>query len=235
MKQLAKNKALVMFSGGQDSAICLAAALAKYDHVETVGFIYGQRHEVELAARLRLREQFLQQPHYTHKLGQDTQLPLQALSEIGDTAMTADIDFADGEDQLPNSFVPGRNLAFLVMAGALAYRRDCGVLVGGMCQTDYSGYPDCREDSLEAQMQALRLGMECNFSLDTPLMFLTKAQSWELASELGGDWLIDLILEESHSCYRGERGARHPWGYGCGTCPACELRAAGWQRYKESL
>ncbi len=230
------SRALLLFSGGQDSAICLAWALTKFEHVETIGFEYGQRHHVGLQARQNIRSCLTQQsPEWAKRLGQDHLLDLSILSELGSTGMTDEVEIKMTDTGLPNTFVPGRNLAFLVSAAALAYRRNIGVLVGGMCETDYSGYPDCRAEALEAQLKALQLGMETDFALETPLMSLTKAQSWQLADELGGDSLVKLINEHSHTCYIGKRDVRHEWGYGCSTCPACELRAKGWQDYKAGI
>ncbi len=229
------HSALVLFSGGQDSATCLAWALDRFERVETVGFDYGQRHSVELQAREVVRERLAKGfPNWRERLGADHRVALGALSDLGETAMTADVAFAAEASGLPNTFVPGRNLAFLVLAGALAYRRGQGVLVGGMCQTDYSGYPDCREEAVQAQARALRLGMDLDLAVETPLMQLTKAESWALADRLGGQALTDLIIEDTHTCYRGERGQRHDWGYGCGECPACELRAKGWREWQAS-
>ncbi|MEO1311806.1 MAG: 7-cyano-7-deazaguanine synthase QueC [Pseudomonadota bacterium] len=231
-RSLSRDRALVLFSGGQDSAVCLAWALDRFAAVETVGFAYGQRHEVELAARARVRAEIVRRfPAWGPKLGPDEMVDLSALGALSETALTRETAIAMDETGLPNTFVPGRNLAFLVFAGALAYRRDCGVLVGGMCETDYSGYPDCRRDALDAQEAALRLGMESDLEIATPLMALDKADTWALAEELGGAALIDLILEETHTCYRGVRAERHAWGYGCGECPACVLRARGWSGY----
>ncbi|WP_306251259.1 7-cyano-7-deazaguanine synthase QueC [Parvularcula sp. IMCC14364] len=231
--KLDQAKTLVLFSGGQDSATCLAWSLARYKYVETIGFDYGQRHDVELVARQRVRGAIQEQfPAWRDRLGPDHLLDLSFLSAIGETGMTADIEIMTTEAGLPNTFVPGRNLAFLTAAAALAYRRDLGVLVGGMCQTDYSGYPDCRDDTLQAQMHALNLGMETDLSLQTPLMYLTKAESWHLAEELGGQKLIEIMLEETHTCYLGDRSVRYEYGYGCGTCPACSLREKGWLQYR---
>ncbi|PZR11328.1 MAG: 7-cyano-7-deazaguanine synthase QueC [Azospirillum brasilense] len=226
---LSGDGALVLFSGGQDSATCLAWALDRFAHVETLGFDYGQRHRVELECRdtfrRRLAERF---PHWAAKLGPDHTLPLEALSQVSDTAMTAEIAIRMREDGLPNTFVPGRNLLFVTFAAALAYRRGLRHLVGGMCETDYSGYPDCRDDTLKALQVAINLGMERRFVLHTPLMWRDKPATWRLARDLGGQELVEMILEDSHTCYLGDRTHRHPWGYGCGTCPACELRARGW-------
>ncbi len=234
--QLDQTKTLVLFSGGQDSATTFAYALSRYDSVETVGFDYGQRHIVEMEARQNLRKKISAEfPDWKKKLGPDHLLDLSVLSQLGETGMTADIEIKMTAAGLPNTFVPGRNLAFLTIAAALAYRRNIGVLAGGMCETDYSGYPDCRADALAAQLETLRLGMDADFSLETPLMYLTKGATWKLAEDLGGMQLIDLIVEESHTCYLGERGARHEWGYGCRTCPACELRAQGWQEYQGAI
>ena len=227
------TSALVLFSGGQDSTTCLAHALARYPRVETLGFDYGQRHSVELQARLvvlrKLRERF---PAWSERLGEDHLLDLAVLGKVSETSLTRDMAFRMEESGLPNTFVPGRNLAFLTFAAALAYRRGLRHIVGGMCETDFSGYPDCRDDTIKALQVALNLGMERRFVLHTPLMWIDKAQTWALAEELGGRPLVDLIVEESHTCYLGERGERHDWGYGCGTCPACDLRAKGFSRYR---
>ena len=225
--------ALVLFSGGQDSSTCLAWALERHARVETVGFDYGQRHAVEMQARQAVlagvRARF---PHWAGRLGEDHVLDLRGFGAVAQSALTADRAIEMTERGLPSTFVPGRNLAFFVHAAALADRRGLLSLVGGMCETDFSGYPDCRRDTLDAMQATLRLGMARDFAIDTPLMRLTKAETWALAYRLGGDPLIELILEESHTCYRGERGRRHAWGYGCGTCPACELRARGWAEWR---
>lgn len=230
------DTALVLFSGGQDSATCLAWALEHYATVETIGFTYGQRHNVEMDARQTVRDKIVEAfPAWGAKLGPDTVVDLGFLSALGETGMTADVAIKMEENGLPNTFVPGRNLAFLVSAGALAYRRGCDALVGGMCETDYSGYPDCRDAAIQAQAQALRLGMDLSVEVETPLMHLSKAATWKLAHELGGDALVALIEEETHTCYLGDREHRHTWGYGCGQCPACELRAAGHTAWRASL
>ncbi|MBN4095470.1 MULTISPECIES: 7-cyano-7-deazaguanine synthase QueC [Methylobacterium] len=224
--------ALVLFSGGQDSATCLAWALDQFDHVETLGFDYGQRHRVELDRRAALRAGTTAlDPAWAARLGEDHTLALDALGQVSETALTREAAIGYEASGLPNTFVPGRNLVFLTFAAALAYRRGLRHVVGGMCETDYSGYPDCRDDTIKALQVALNLGMERRFVLHTPLMWLDKAQTWELAESLGGRALVDLIVEESHTCYLGERGQRHPWGYGCGTCPACRLRADGYARF----
>lgn len=224
--------ALVLFSGGQDSATCLAWALDRFDHVETLGFDYGQRHRVELDRRAALRAGTTAlDPAWASRLGDDHTLALDALGQVSETALTREAAIGYEASGLPNTFVPGRNLVFLTFAAALAYRRGLRHVVGGMCETDYSGYPDCRDDTIKALQVALNLGMERRFVLHTPLMWLDKAQTWELAESLGGRALVDLIVEESHTCYLGERGQRHPWGYGCGTCPACRLRADGYARF----
>lgn len=224
--------ALVLFSGGQDSTVCLAWALDRYERVETVGFDYGQRHSVELAARrevrARLGERF---PHWAARLGEDHVLEMRGFGAVAQSALTADRAIELTEKGLPSTFVPGRNLAFFVYAAALADRRGLPHLVGGMCETDFSGYPDCRRETLDAMQSALNLGMAQDFRIETPLMWLTKAETWGLAKTLGGETLTDLIVEDSHTCYLGERGTLHPWGHGCGTCPACELRARGWQEW----
>ncbi len=227
------RQALVLFSGGQDSATCLAWALARYDRVETVAFDYGQRHRIELDARLHvLRELRASFPQWSARLGEDHLLDLKVLGQVGDTAMTSDRAIEMQANGLPNTFVPGRNLLFLTLAAALGYRRQLEVLVGGMCETDFSGYPDCRDDTIKSQQVTLSLGLGTRVVIETPLMWRDKAATWQLARDLGGDALVDLIVEYSHTCYLGERGARHDWGYGCGTCPACALRAAGWMRWK---
>jgi 7-cyano-7-deazaguanine synthase len=232
MRKLDPKRALVLFSGGQDSSIALAWALDRYQHVETVGFDYGQRHSIELGARSAVRKGMADAfPAWAAKLGPDTAVSAAGLKDLGETAMTHETEIALGEDGLPTTFVPGRNLVFLALAGGLAYRRNLGALVAGMCEADFSGYPDCRLSALEMQLEALRLGMDANFELETPLMHIDKAESWRLAERLGGKTLVAIINELSHTCYRGVRGARHDWGYGCGDCPACELRARGWAAY----
>ena len=225
--------ALVMFSGGQDSTTCLALALSKYDRVETLGFDYGQRHHVELQARHTVRAQLAAQfPQWAHKLGEDHVLTLDVLQQIGGSSLTDDVAFAMQADGLPNTFVPGRNLVFLTLAGALAYRRGLQVIVTGVCETDFSGYPDCRDDTMKAMQLALNLGLAQRLRIETPLMWIDKAATWRLAEQLGGAALVELIVEHTHTCYQGERGARHAWGYGCGECPACSLRARGWAGYR---
>ncbi len=225
-------RALVLFSGGQDSSVCLAWALSRYGHVETVGFDYGQRHAVEMAARQVVRRQMAAiAPAWGDRLGEDHVLDMRGFGAIGETAMTADRAFEITEKGLPNTFVPGRNLVFLTYAAALAARRGLRDLVGGMCETDFSGYPDCRRDTLDALEASLNLGMAQDFRIRTPLMRLTKAQTWALSRTLGGPALVELIVDESHTCYRGERGRRHAWGHGCGDCPACDLRARGWAEW----
>ena len=224
--------ALVLFSGGQDSTTCLAQALSKYERVETVGFDYGQRHSVELQARLVvLREIRSQFPQWAHKLGQDHLLDLAVLGQVSETSLTRDTAFKMESSGLPNTFVPGRNLLFLTLAAALAYRRDLQVLVTGVCETDFSGYPDCRDDTMKAMQLALSLGMDKRFLIETPLMWIDKAATWALAEALGGQALVQLIIEHTHTCYLGDREHRHAWGYGCGQCPACELRLRGYAAY----
>ena len=227
------TSALVLFSGGQDSATCLAWALSRYERVETVGFDYGQRHAVEL----QCRETFLvalkrSHPQWTGRLGTDRVLDLGILGQVSDTALTQDRSIAFASSGLPTTFVPGRNLLFLTLAAAVGYRRGLSVLVGGMCETDYSGYPDCRDETLKALQVALSLGLDSRFVVETPLMWLDKAATWRLAEQLGGTALVDLILEETHTCYLGDRKQRHAWGYGCGSCPACELRRKGYEAYR---
>ncbi|MGJ4956527.1 7-cyano-7-deazaguanine synthase QueC [Bradyrhizobium sp. HKCCYLRH2015] len=224
--------ALVLFSGGQDSTTCLAWALDRFARVETIGFAYGQRHAIELACRDRLVEGIARlRPDWAAKLGDSHTLDIPTLAAISETALTRDVAIEMGADGLPNTFVPGRNLVFLTFAAALAYRRGIRHIVGGMCETDYSGYPDCRDETIKALQNALSLGMARAFELHTPLMWLSKAATWQLAHDLGGTGLVDLIRDQSHTCYLGERGARHDWGHGCGQCPACELRAKGWREY----
>ena len=223
----------MLFSGGQDSTVCLAWALERYGRVETVGFDYGQRHGVEMQAREQVRARIVERfPEWAARLGPDHRLDLRGFGAVAESALTADRAIEMTERGLPSTFVPGRNLVFFVYAAALADRRGLARMVGGMCETDYSGYPDCRRDTLDAMQQALNLGMDQGFTIETPLMWLTKAQTWGLAQRLGGAPLVDLILEDTHTCYLGERGQRHPWGYGCGQCPACELRANGYERYR---
>jgi 7-cyano-7-deazaguanine synthase len=227
-----EDAALVLFSGGQDSATCLAWALHRFAHVETIGFDYGQRHSVELEVRDRFRARIAHDfPAWGAKLGEDHVLRLDALRAVSDTALTRDTEIAMQADGLPNTFVPGRNLLFVTLAAALAYRRGLKHLVAGMCETDYSGYPDCRDDTLKALQVAINLGMERRFVLHTPLMWRDKAATWLLAEQLGDVPLLEAILEDTHSCYLGDRTQRHPWGYGCGTCPACELRRRGWESW----
>jgi 7-cyano-7-deazaguanine synthase len=227
--------ALVLFSGGQDSTTCLADALDRYERVETLGFEYGQRHRIEMdvrqTVRAQLRERF---PAWAPRLGDDHLLSVDSLSQIGGSSLTDEVAFAMQADGLPNTFVPGRNLLFLTLAGALAYRRGLQVIVTGVCETDYSGYPDCRDDTMKAMQLALSLGLDRRLVIETPLMWIDKAQTWAMAYRLGGDALVNLIVEETHTCYQGDRTQRHAWGYGCGACPACELRAAGWARYVEA-
>ena len=225
--------ALVLFSGGQDSTACLAWALARYARVETVGFDYGQRHRIELDCRLAVRDQLATHfPHWADRLGLDHLLDLRLLGQLSDSALTSERAIEMAANGLPNTFVPGRNLLFLTFAATLAYRRSASVLVGGMCETDYSGYPDCRDNTLKAMQVALSLGLDAPMVVETPLMWLNKAQTWALAAGLGGQALTDLIVEHTHTCYLGERGMRHAWGHGCGQCPACRLRAAGHQAWQ---
>ena len=225
----------MLFSGGQDSTTCLAQALSMFERVETLGFDYGQRHSVEMAVRSTVREQLAQRfPQWAARLGEDHVLSLDVLKQIGGSSLTDDVAFAMQADGLPNTFVPGRNLLFLTLAGALAYRRGLTVIVTGVCETDYSGYPDCRDDTMKAQQLALNLGLERRLRIDTPLMWLDKTQTWQLAHGLGGDALVELIRVETHTSYQGTRDALHEWGYGCGSCPACELRASGWKNWRAS-
>lgn len=226
------NRALVLFSGGQDSTTCLAWALARYAKVETIGFDYGQRHAIELSVRPALLQKMRKLSlDWDSRLGDDHLIDLSLLAHISDTALTRDVEIAMLDNGLPNTFVPGRNLLFMTVAATVAYRRGLDVLVGGMCETDFSGYPDCRDDTMKALQVALNLGMATRLKLETPLMWIDKAATWRLARELGGQPLVDLIREETHTCYLGERGALHDWGHGCGACPACELRARGYRQF----
>jgi 7-cyano-7-deazaguanine synthase len=230
--QPSPDGALVLFSGGQDSTVCLAWALQRFARVETVGFDYGQRHAVELLMRPRLREKLAAlRPEWAARLGEDHVLKLDALGAVSDTALTRETTIEMAASGLPTTFVPGRNLVFLTFAGALAYRRALRHLVAGMCETDYSGYPDCRDDTIKAMQVALGLGMERRFVIHTPLMWIDKAATFALAESIGGKEFFDLVIEETHSCYLGDRAQRHAWGYGCGECPACTLRAEGFARF----
>jgi 7-cyano-7-deazaguanine synthase len=228
------DTALVLFSGGQDSTVCLAWALERFARVETIGFDYGQRHVVELTMRPAIRERLARlRPGWAERLGDDHVIRLDALAAISETALTRDMAIELGGNGLPTTFVPGRNLIFLSFAGALAYRRGAKHLVAGMCETDYSGYPDCRDDTIKAMQVALGLGMDRRFVLHTPLMWIDKAATFAMAEEIGGKPLLDLVIESTHSCYQGDRTHRHAWGYGCGSCPACKLRADGYRRFVE--
>ncbi|MDI7774440.1 7-cyano-7-deazaguanine synthase QueC [Asticcacaulis sp. EMRT-3] len=231
----AARSALVLFSGGQDSSVCLAWALAHYERVETVGFDYGQRHSIEMTTRQTVLTKFRDvYPLAQTRLGEDHVCDLRGFGAVAESALTRESEIVMTERGLPSSFVPGRNLAFFVYAAAVADRRGIDHLVGGMCETDYSGYPDCRKNTLEAMEQALRLGVERPFSIETPLMYLDKAQTWALSRDLGGQALIDLIIEDTHTCYMNDRTHRHPWGYGCGDCPACQLRKTGFEHFLEA-
>ncbi len=226
------GNALVLFSGGQDSTVCLAWALARFGTVETIGFDYGQRHAVELEARVAVREAIGDRfPQWAPRLGEDWMLDIRAFGAIGDSALTRRRAIEMTAKGLPSTYVPGRNLVFFTYAAAVADRRGSAALVGGMCETDFSGYPDCRRETLDAMERALNLGMEQTFLIHTPLMKLTKAQTWALAKGLGGDELVDIVVEHSHTCYLGDREHRHDWGRGCGECPACQLRARGWSEW----
>lgn len=230
---MSDTKALVLFSGGQDSTVCLAWALERYTHVETVGFDYGQRHRVELDQRRSILERLPGlAPAWAGRLGPDHVLALPTLGAISETSLTRDVAFEITASGLPNTFVPGRNLLFFTYAAALAWRRGIVRLVGGMCETDFSGYPDCRNDTLSALGQALALGMDRPFAIETPLMWLTKAETWSLAHSLGGQRLVDLIVSDTVTCYLGDQTTRHDWGAGCGRCPSCELRAKGWNEWR---
>ena len=233
MTEPSERAALVLFSGGQDSTVWLASALTRYDRGETIGFDYGQRHRVELDQRGKviaaLRARF---PDWAARLGEDHRLSLPTLAQISETSLTRETAIEMTASGLPSTFVPGRNLLFFTYAAALAYRRGIATLVGGMCETDYSGYPDCRNDTLQTLARALTLGLDRPVAIDTPLMYIDKAGTWALAETLGGAALVDIIIEKTHSCYLGDRATRHPWGYGCGSCPACELRANGFARWQ---
>jgi 7-cyano-7-deazaguanine synthase len=230
---LDQNGALVLFSGGQDSTTCLAWALDRFSYVETIAFDYRQRHIIELTCRQMIREELARRfPKWSKRLGEDHSVDLGFLGTISDTALTRDVEIRMLENKLPSTFVPGRNILFLTIAACVAYRRGLKHIIGGMCEKDFSGYPDCRDDTIKALQAALNLGMEARFVLHTPLMWIDKAQTWTLADELGGNELVNLIVEHTHTCYHGDRTHRHEWGYGCGTCPACQLRADGFTRYQ---
>jgi 7-cyano-7-deazaguanine synthase len=226
-------RALVLFSGGQDSTTCLAWALERFAQVETIGFDYGQRHRIEMDVRLEtLREMRAAFPQWRSKLGEDHIVDLAVLGQISDTALTRDVAIAHEKNGLPNTFVPGRNLLFLTFAATVAYRRGLTVLVGGMCETDFSGYPDCRDNTMKAMQVALSLGLDQKLRVETPLMWIDKADTWALAETLGGAALTNLVIEHTHTCYNGVRDAVHAWGYGCGECPACELRKTGFEKWQ---
>src|SRR5262249_20918776 len=229
------DTALVLFSGGQDSTVCLAWALERFASVETIGFDYGQRHRAELDVRERLRARLAaMRPAWAERLGEDHLVKLDALAAISETALTREVAIEIADGGLPTTFVPGRNLVFLAFAGALAYRRGAKHLVAGMCETDFSGYPDCRDDTIKAMQLALNLGMERRFVIHTPLMWIDKAATFAMAYDIGGQQLVDLLIEDTHTCYLGDRSQRHDWGYGCASCPACRLRAEGFARWKAS-
>lgn len=230
--ELSDRSALVLFSGGQDSTTTLAWALERYDHVETVGFDYGQRHAVELEVRSVVADGLrVGLPEWSGRLGEDHMIDLQVLGQISETSLTGGMAIAMADDGLPNTFVPGRNLIFLTFAAAIAYRRGIRHIVTGVCETDYSGYPDCRDDTIKAMQLALNLGMDTRFVLHTPLMWINKAETWSLAEQLGGNQLVEVVRTRTHTCYEGDREHLHDWGYGCGACPACELRATGYRGY----
>ncbi|NDE90381.1 MAG: 7-cyano-7-deazaguanine synthase QueC [Alphaproteobacteria bacterium] len=226
------NSALVLFSGGQDSTVCLAWALQRFDVVHTIGFDYGQRHSVELSCRAEIIKKIADAfPQWRHKIASDQVIDLKSLNAISETALTREAEISFNENGLPNTFVPGRNLIFFNFAAALAYRLGAAHLVGGMCETDYSGYPDCRDETLKALERAINLGMDAEFKIHTPLMWIDKAQTWRIAQEFGGLPLVNIIINDTHSCYKGERSQKHAWGYGCDACPACELRKAGYEGF----
>ncbi len=233
---MSDESALVLFSGGQDSTVCLAWALDRYQRVETIGFSYGQRHSVELTQRKIVLDSIPRTfPEWSDRLGPDHEIALSELGRLSETALTRATEIAMTKAGLPSTFVPGRNLLFLTYAAAVAYRRGIATLVAGMCETDYSGYPDCRADTIRAQEEAIALGFDREFAILTPLMYVDKAATWTMAVELGGAPLVDLIREETHTCYLGDRTKRHDWGWGCGECPACQLRANGWQKWQSDL
>lgn len=228
----ASKSALVLFSGGQDSTTCLAWALDKFSHVETVAFNYNQRHFVELECRkVVLQNIRVQFPEWADKLGEDHLLDIPVLGSISDTALTQDREIEFSKSGLPTTFVPGRNLLFLTLASAIAYRRGIEVLVGGMCETDFSGYPDCRDETIKSQEKTLSLGLDYPLIIETPLMWIDKAATWKMANDIGGNRLINIIKNDTHTCYLGDRSVSHDWGFGCGTCPACELRKTGWNKF----
>jgi 7-cyano-7-deazaguanine synthase len=229
---MTENNALVLFSGGQDSTTCLAWALDRFDHVETIGFDYGQRHRIELEVRPNVIKGLRVLSGWGSKLGDDHLIDLSVLGDISQTALTRDVEIAMQSNGLPNTFVPGRNILFMAFAATVAYRRGIRHIVTGVCETDYSGYPDCRDDTMKAVQIALNLGMESKFVIHTPLMWIDKAQTWDLADRLGQEALVDLIREETHTCYNGDRTHHHDWGWGCGTCPACDLRAQGFEGFR---
>ena len=229
------RRALVLFSGGQDSTVCLAHALERYAHVETIGFDYGQRHLVELEARLHVRAQLLEKfVHWGARLGQDHVVDLSLLSQLSDTALTSEREIEWNAGGLPNTFVPVRNLLFFTVAASVADRRGLSVLIGGMCETDYSGYPDCRDNTLKSLQVAISLGLDKSMTIETPLMWLDKAATWAMTEALGGEPLIELVIEHTHSCYLGDREHRHAWGWGCGLCPSCDLRRKGYDSWLAS-
>jgi 7-cyano-7-deazaguanine synthase len=230
---LTPDAAIVLFSGGQDSTVCLAWALERFERVETIGFDYGQRHRVELDARMRVRARMVElKAAWAQRLRDDHMVALDALAALSDSALTRDSAIEMAENGLPTTFVPGRNLVFFAFAGALAYRRSAKHLVAGMCETDYSGYPDCRDDTIKAMQLTLNLGMDQRFVIHTPLMWIDKAATFALAHAIGGDAFLELLVEDTHTCYLGDRSQRHDWGYGCGSCPACRLRADGFAQWK---
>jgi 7-cyano-7-deazaguanine synthase len=226
------TSALVLFSGGQDSTVCLGSALQRFDRVETIGFDYGQRHRVEIRQRQVILAGMAKQSRWASRLGPDVVLKLPALREISETSLTRDSEISLAASGLPTTFVPGRNLLFLTYAAAYAYRRNITTLLGGMCETDYSGYPDCRRTTIDALERSLSLGMDRPINIETPLMHVDKAGTWALAEDIGGDDFVSLIIEHTHTCYLGDRTQRHEWGFGCGSCPACQLRANGWERWR---
>ena len=232
MAEKRRGAAMVLFSGGQDSTTCLAWALSRFERVETLGFDYGQRHSVELECRSRVLDRIRAlNPEWNKRLSEDHMLDMKLLGQISDCALTREKAVEFEKNGVPNTFVPARNLLFFTFAAALAYRRGIETLVGGMCETDYSGYADCRDNTLKSLQVSLSLGLDVPVVIETPLMWLSKADTWALAEEAGGTELVDLIRFETHTCYMGDHTHRHEWGYGCGECPACRLRAKGWEKF----
>lgn len=224
--------AIVLFSGGQDSTTCLAWALERFEHVETIGFDYGQKHSAELAARTPIREAIeATVPRWASRLGPDHAIALDVIGKVTRSALVDDTPFGKRDDGLPATFVPGRNILFLTVAAIVAEQRSIKTIVTGTCETDFSGYPDCRDDTIKALQVTLNLGLESRLIIETPLMWIDKAATWALADELGGQKLVEMIVELTHTCYLNDRIHRHVWGYGCSECDACKLRQRGWETF----